>query len=100
MDLDTSIRQAIRTGRVEIGLETVTKAAMTGRARMVIVSDKCPPASLDSLSRYTGLSGIPLIRYRGNSADLGRVCRKPFQVASLAVIDPGDSNIMSATKGS
>jgi large subunit ribosomal protein L30e len=99
MDLDASIRQAIQTGRVEIGLDTVTKAAITGRARLIIVSEKCPPDSLDDLSRYTELSGIPLIRYRGNSADLGRVCRKPFQVASLAVIDPGDSSIMSAAKG-
>jgi large subunit ribosomal protein L30e len=99
MDLDASIRQAIRTGRVEMGLDTVTRAAMTGRARMIIVSDMCPSDRLEDLSRYTGLSGIPLIRYRGNSADLGRVCRKPFQVASLAVIDPGDSNIMSAAKG-
>jgi len=99
IDLNKAIRQAMKTGRVELGLDTTTKAAMTGRARLIIVSDKVPPDRLEDLRHYTSLSGTPMIVYRGNSADLGRTCRKPFQISSVAVIDPGDSSIMAAAKG-
>ena len=99
VDIDKAIRQAIKTGRVELGLDTSTKAAKTGRARIIIVSDRAPQDKLDDLRHYTSLSGTPLIVYRGNSADLGRTCRKPFQIASVAIIDPGDSNVMAAAKG-
>ena len=99
MDLDKAIRQAIRTGRVEIGLDNTARAAMTGRARLIVVSQKVPRGRLEDLEHYTSLSGVPVIRYEGDSQDLGRVCRKPFQVSSVAVIDPGDSSVMAAAKG-
>ncbi len=99
MDFDDSLRQAMRTGRVELGLDTTIRSAMTGRARLIIVSDKVPPERLADLQHYTKLSGVPIVRFDGSGADLGRVCRKPFQVSSVAVIDPGDSNIMAAAKG-
>lgn len=99
MDLEKGIRQAIRTGKVEIGMETTMKAAMTGRARLVVISNKCDPVKLDDLRRFCSFSGIPVVEYDGNGNDLGRVCRKPFQVSSLAVVDPGDSNVLAAAKG-
>jgi large subunit ribosomal protein L30e len=99
MDLEKAIRQAIKTGRVEIGLDTTIKAAMTGRARLVIVSNMAPQTRLEDLRHHSSLSGVPIVEFDGNSADLGRACRKPFQIASVAVIDPGDSNVLAATKG-
>jgi large subunit ribosomal protein L30e len=99
VDLNKAIRQAIKTGRVELGLDTTTKAAMTGRARLIIVSDRVPPGKLGDLRHYTSLSETPIILYDGSSADLGRTCRKPFQISSVAIIDPGDSNILAAAKG-
>jgi len=98
-DLDKSIRQAIASGRVEIGLDTTMRAAVSGRARLVVVSSKCPSDRLEDLQYYSSMSGVPVISYAGDSYDLGRACRKPFQVASIAVIDPGDSGILAATKG-
>lgn len=99
VDLEKAIRQAIKTGKVEMGLDTTMKAAITGRARIIIVSSMCPSARLEDLYHYSSLSGVPIIEYTGNSADLGRACRKPFHVASVAVIDPGDSKILAAAKG-
>ncbi len=99
VEMEKAIRQAMETGRVEMGLDSTLKAAMTGRARLVIVSNKCPADRLSDLEHYSSMSGVTVFRFQGNSADLGRICRKPFQVASLAVIDPGESSILSLAKG-
>jgi len=99
MDLEKSLRQAMETGKVELGMDSTMKATKTGRARLVIVSSKFPAEARSDLRHYAALSRVPVFEFLGNSTDLGRVCRKPFQVASLAVIDPGASNILSAVKG-
>ena len=99
VDLEKAIRTAIRTGRVELGLDSTLRAALNGRARLIVVSKMCPGDRLEDLKRYASISGIPLVEFEGSSADLGRLCRKPFQVSSVAVIDPGESNILSAYRG-
>jgi len=99
LDLEKALRQAIESGKVELGMDSTMKAAKTGRARLVIVSSRFPPDARQDLQRYASMSKVPVLEFKGDSAELGRVCRKPFQVASLAVIDPGSSNILSAVKG-
>ncbi len=99
VDIDKALREAIRTGRVEIGLETTIRATVTGRARLVIVSSRCPDTSLDDLRYYSSMSEVPIIEFEGDSRDLGRACRKPFHVASVAVIDAGESSVLSAVQG-
>ena len=90
IDIGRGLRRAITTGTVRFGLEQTNKAMEGGEAKLVIVSNNCPK---DSIKRA---EGIKVIEFQGNNMELGAACGKPFSISALAVVDPGDSNIMSA----
>ena len=64
MDLEKAVRQAMDTGKVELGMDSTMKAAMTGRARLVIVSSKFPAEARSDLRHYTSLSKVPVLGVR------------------------------------
>ncbi len=40
-------------------------------------------------------SNTAIIEYPGMGIDLGIACGKPFNIAALTILDPGDSGIMA-----
>ncbi|MFQ6095095.1 MAG: 50S ribosomal protein L30e [Candidatus Bathyarchaeia archaeon] len=99
IDLNKSIAQAVKTGKVMYGSKSALKNAKTGKVRLIVAAGNSPPEFLKDLEYYCGLSKIPLIVYEGTSRDLGRVCGKPYTVSALAIRDPGDSDILEVTRG-
>ncbi len=95
MDIARELGVAMRTGEVIIGSKRTIKACMHGRAKMVIIAMNCPEDIRRSIEYYCKLSKIPIYEYPGTSWDLGSLCRKPFMVAALAIIDPGNSDILA-----
>ena len=83
--------KALRNGKVEIGADRATKALKEGRAKLVIYSD-------DYKGEVTSDEG-KLYHLHLTSRELGRLCRKPFTVSALAIMDEGDSDIMDLVKG-
>lgn len=75
------------------------KNVMAGRVRLVILAYNCPSDIREKIEYCCKLSNTPFIVYPGSSLDLGAACRKPFLVASLAVRDPGDSDILKFSGG-
>lgn len=94
MDMDKAISTAVRTGKVMFGSNSALQSARTGRAKMIIVASNCPENIRKDLEYYCKLSKIPLLVYKGSSAELATVCGKPFLVAALTIRDPGDSDIL------
>jgi len=90
IDIGRALRTAITTGNVRFGLEQTKKAMEAGEARLVIVSDNCPEESIKRAE------GVRVIEFSGNNMELGAACGKPFSISALAVLDPGESNILSA----
>ncbi len=88
IDLVRALKVAVDTGEVRFGLRTVRQVAKAGKARLVVVASNCP-------EELTGV-GAKLLAFPGTNAELGAACGKPFSVSALAVVDPGDSNILSA----
>ena len=88
IDLTRALKVAVDTGKVRFGTRQVRLAARAGKARLVVVASNCP----DDLS---GL-GAKVFPFQGTNAELGAACGKPFSVSALAIVDPGDSNILSA----
>ncbi|MBS7634744.1 50S ribosomal protein L30e [Candidatus Bathyarchaeota archaeon] len=98
-DIDKSLSIAVRSGKILFGSNATIKNVMAGRVRLVIVAYNCPSDIREKIKYYCKLSNIPFIIYPGSSLDLGATCRKPFLVASLAVRDPGDSDILKFSGG-
>jgi len=91
IDMTRALKTASTTGDVRFGLAETKKSIKKGEARMVVVSNNCPERSL-----LPEGSKLKLIVFEGTNVELGNACGKPFPISALAVVSPGESNILSA----
>ncbi|MEA1907810.1 MAG: 50S ribosomal protein L30e [Euryarchaeota archaeon] len=90
IDLNKALRKTIRSGKVLIGSNTCLDVVKNNNDLTVVLAANCPAHIRSQIHD----SGVPTIEYPGMSVDLGTACGKPFTIATMAIIDPGDSNIM------
>jgi len=91
INVDRALRSSIRTGKVVLGSNRTIETGLNGEAKLIIHAADCPSevrAQLESVE-------VPVFGYQGLGKDLGSACGKPFSVATLAIIEPGDSEIMA-----
>ncbi len=90
IDVPRALRIATDTGDVRFGLKEVRKALKGKAAKMIVVASNCPPDALK------GFGEVKVFPFPGTNAELGASCGVPFSVAALAIVTPGESNILSA----
>ncbi|AFK23009.1 MULTISPECIES: 50S ribosomal protein L30e [Thermococcaceae] len=98
MDLAFELRKAMETGKVILGSNETIRLAKTGGAKLIIVAKNAPKEIKDDIYYYAKLSDIPVYEFEGTSVELGTLLGKPFVVASLAIVDPGESKILALAK--
>ncbi len=91
IDMNRALKTASTTGDVRFGLAETKKSMKKGEAKMVVVSKNCPDATV-----LQSGSSVKVVVYDGNNVELGNACGKPFPISALAVVSPGESNILSA----
>ena len=91
INVDRALRSSIRTGNVMLGSNRTIEAGLGGQAKLIVYAADCPD---DVRMQLEGID-VPAYAYQGMGKDLGSACGKPFSVAALAVIEPGDSEIMA-----
>ena len=94
IDVNKAIGTAVKTGKVLLGTKKAVDSAKLGRAKLIVAAANCPRNTIEEITYYGKLSGIPVFIYKGTSIDLGAVCGKPYTVSVLAVREPGDSDIL------
>ncbi|MFH1247263.1 MAG: 50S ribosomal protein L30e [Candidatus Micrarchaeota archaeon] len=99
MDLNTSIRMAVDTGKTVLGSEKAKKFALLGEAKAIIVAKNCPAAVKQDITHYASMSGVPIIEFKGSNMALGVVCGKPFSVSALSIVEAGNSDILKLVQG-
>lgn len=92
MDLAHALKVALETGTVSIGLTQSKEAAEAKRARLVIVASSCPDERLRTERR---IHNVPIYHYPGTAVELGQACGRPHPISAMAVIDPGQSALLS-----
>jgi len=95
MDIAYEIRKAIETGKVLIGTEECMNALKNKNVKLIIYADNIPKDTVSDLEYYCKLLEVPFYRFKGSSVDLGTVAGKPYVISVLAIMDPGESNILS-----
>jgi large subunit ribosomal protein L30e len=98
VDVPHAIRLAVDTGKVLLGLDKTSKAALSGSGKLVIIAKGIPRTTSQDVRHYCNLSQLPVIEFEGGSMELGTICGKPFPVSALTIIDPGASDILKATE--
>lgn len=97
-DLGRELQMVIKTGSLVLGSKKTIKLTKLGKAKLIIVAANAPPEIKKDLKYYAKLSNIPVIEFPGTNMELGALCGKPFSVAALAIIDPGQSSILELAK--
>lgn len=88
-DLNKIFRSVLSTGKVVIGTRQAIDAVKNGKVQVVVFSSNCLENTRNELK------DVPAINYPGNGVDLGIACGKPFSITTFAVLEPGDSGILS-----
>lgn len=89
IDEARALKVAVDTGKVILGSRRVRRAAKEKRARLIVLASNCPDADLK------GLTGVKVHTFPGTNVELGAACGKPFAVSAVAIVDPGESKILS-----
>ena len=91
MDFNTSLRRAIKTGNVIIGSNETLECIKEGKAKLVVIAQNAPSEVKQAVA---GQENVHLHTFEGSSVQLGMASGKPFMVSALAVVDPGESDIL------
>ena len=91
IDMARALKAASTTGRVSIGLAETRKSVRSGEAKLVVVASNCP-----SKDEFLSKGSTTAVEFPGTNVELGSACGKPYAISVLAVVSPGDSNILSA----
>ncbi len=89
IDEARALKVAVDTGKVVLGARGVRRAAKDKKARLIVLASNCPDADLKASK------GVKVHTFPGTNAELGAACGKPFAVSAVAILDPGESNILS-----
>lgn len=92
MDFNLSLRRAIKTGKVVLGQNSVEKVIAENKAELVIVAKNAPEKVRTVL---TASENLPLYEFDGSSRQLGKECGRDHMVSVLAIVDAGESDILS-----
>jgi len=91
IDIARALKTAAATGEVRFGLAETKKSMKKGEAKLVVLASNCPEK--DSLG---GQASSKVLVFAGTNVELGAACGKPFPISALAIVSPGESNILSA----
>ncbi|MFW5928307.1 MAG: 50S ribosomal protein L30e [Thermoplasmatota archaeon] len=91
MDINREIRVAVNTGNVSFGVKEAKDNVEEGNAELLIGADNCPEEEVTG----NDYKDVPIYHFTGKNKELGSAAGKPFAISTLAVMDSGDSNILS-----
>jgi large subunit ribosomal protein L30e len=95
MDFNTSLRRAIKTGKVILGQNETKENIEQKKAQLVVIAANCPK---DFVEYISGNDQVKTHTFPGSSVQLGRACGKPFMVSALAIVEAGESDILTISR--
>ncbi|SJK86527.1 large subunit ribosomal protein L30e [Babesia microti strain RI] len=94
--MNSKIQLVMKSGKVCVGFKSSKNALSNGKAKLVILSNNFPSLRRSEIEYYAMLAKCGVHHYSGNNNDLGAACGKMFRIGCMAVIDPGDSDIIKS----
>ncbi|KAI0881708.1 cytosolic large ribosomal subunit protein L30 [Annulohypoxylon truncatum] len=93
--INSRLALVMKSGKVTLGYKSTLKSLRSGKAKLVIISGNTPPLRKSELEYYSMLSKAPVHHFAGTNIELGTACGKLFRCSTMAVLDAGDSDILS-----
>ncbi|CUT98854.1 ribosomal protein L30 [Echinococcus multilocularis] len=92
--INSRLALVFKSGRAAIGYRHTLRTLRRGGAKLIIIASNTPPLRKAEIEYYAMLSKTGVHHYNGTNHDLGTACGKYFRVSTLAIEDPGDSDII------
>nr|CAX72579.1 ribosomal protein L30 [Schistosoma japonicum] len=92
--INSCLALVMKSGKCSIGLRQTLRLLRKGGARLIIIANNAPSLRKTEIEYYAMLSKTGVHHYNGTNRDLGTACGKYFRVSTLAIEDPGDSDII------
>jgi len=95
-NMNSRIKLVMKSGKAILGYKASVKSLRKGKAKMILISSNCPPLRKSEIEYLAMLAKTNVHHYSGDNTALGTACGKLFNCSILAIIDGGDSDILSA----
>ncbi|KAJ5573607.1 60S ribosomal protein [Penicillium hispanicum] len=93
--ISSRLALVMKSGKVTMGSKSTMKTLRSGKAKLILIAGNCPPLRKSELEYYAMLAKTPVHHFNGNNIELGTACGKLFRCSTMAVLDAGDSDILS-----
>ena len=80
------IRTAVEKGAAILGTKNTLKSVRSGTVSRVYMTRNTPAHVQDDLRHLCGLADVQLVELELTNKELGVVCKKPFVISVLAVL--------------
>merc|ERR1712225_122776 len=94
--INSRLALVMKSGKVTLGYKSTIKAIRSGKAKLIIIAGNTPPLRKSELEYYAMLSKTNVHHFSGNNIELGTACGKLYRCSTMAILDGGDSDILSS----
>ncbi|KAJ2946428.1 hypothetical protein O0L34_g12469 [Tuta absoluta] len=93
--INSRLALVMKSGKYCLGYKQTLKTLRQGKAKLVIIAKNAPPLRKSEIEYYALLAKTGVHHYSGNNIELGTACGKYYRCCTLAITDPGDSDIIT-----
>ncbi|TDZ25878.1 60S ribosomal protein L30 [Colletotrichum sidae] len=93
--INSKLALVVKSGKVVLGYKSTLKNLRAGKAKLILIAGNTPPLRKSELEYYAMLSKAPVHHFSGTNIELGTAVGKLFRCGTMAIIDAGDSDILS-----
>merc|ERR1712167_15281 len=80
--INSRLALVMKSGEYTLGYKSTLKSLRQGKAKLVIISNNCPPFRKSEIEYYAMLAKTGVHHYTGNNIDLGTACGEYFRCSA------------------
>jgi len=93
--IGSKLSLVMKSGKVVMGYRQTLKSLRFGKAKLIVIAGNTPPLRKSELEYYSMMAKTPVHHYNGTNNELGVSAGKLYRCSVLAIIDAGDSDILT-----
>ncbi|KAJ5485609.1 60S ribosomal protein L10-A [Penicillium diatomitis] len=100
-NINSRLALVMKSGKVTLGVQSTMKTLRSGKAKLVIIAANTPPFASPSSSTmpcWLRLLFTISLETTDLQIELGTACGKLFRCSTMAILDAGDSDILTGTQ--
>lgn len=73
-NINSRLQLVMKSGKYTLGYNSTLKSLRSGKSKLIIIANNCPPVRKSELEYYAMLSKTGVHHFAGNNVDLGTAC--------------------------